>query len=189
MSAVKQNENPVSDSKYTYIHDLKYPAQAVDAHHIEVQGRGAKGIVLSILIAIICSHYFCTVLPKVQSSSYPLLCLLFGALLMKLFGRRRVVRESVVIMPTLGVQLETLCKSGKTIRRFVPADVILKPVLQECVTPVACYWNLSLLLRGEEELTLVFKEVRPPLKILIPIWKALCAVSGSCAGEPDSSMR
>lgn len=46
--------------------------------------------------------------------------------------------------------------SGKVIRHFVPIDKILKPVLLECVTPVTCYWNLSLLVRGEE-LVLVFK--------------------------------
>lgn len=36
---------------------------------------------------------------------------------------------------------------------------ILKPVLNECVTPVTCYWSLSLIVRGEEELTLVFKVI------------------------------
>lgn len=47
--------------------------------------------------------------------------------------------------------------SGKIIRRFVPMDKILKPVLLECVTPVTCYWSLSFIVRGEAELVLVFK--------------------------------
>jgi phosphatidylinositol glycan class H protein len=47
--------------------------------------------------------------------------------------------------------------SGKIIRRFVPIDKILKPALLECVTPVTCYWSLSLIVREEAELMLVFK--------------------------------
>lgn len=47
--------------------------------------------------------------------------------------------------------------SGKVFREFVPVDKILKPVLLECVTPVTCYWSLSLIIRGEEELKSVFK--------------------------------
>lgn len=46
---------------------------------------------------------------------------------------------------------------GRTIHRFIPIDKILKPVLSECVTPVTCYWSLSLIVREEEELVLVFK--------------------------------
>ncbi|OWM68329.1 hypothetical protein CDL15_Pgr004811 [Punica granatum] len=90
--------------------------------------------------------------------------------------------ESVLIMPTFGVQLETHYRSGRIIRRFVPMGKILKPVLQECVTPVTCYWCLSLLLRDEEQLMLVFKEIRSPLKMLIPIWKALCAAADEGGG-------
>lgn len=116
-----------------------------------------------------------------------------------------------------------LC-SGKTVSRFIPIGKILKPLLVECVTPITCYWSLSLFLRGEEQLTLVFKvilqyivreknfcrqlwetiksyqllnlgilllaiviefnilfvqELRPPLKMLVPIWKALCAAIGT----------
>lgn len=49
--------------------------------------------------------------------------------------------------------------SGKVIRRFVPVDKILKPVLLECLTPVTCYWSLSLIVKGEDELLLVFKVI------------------------------
>ncbi|RXI06334.1 hypothetical protein DVH24_018376 [Malus domestica] len=115
--------------------------------------------------------------------------------------------ESIMVMPAFGVQLEThyvryllslfvLCVlslltkssvriypfyhcSGKIIRRFVPMDKILKPVVLECVTPVTCYWSLSFIVHGEAELVLVFKELRPPMKMLVPIWKALCAATGT----------
>lgn len=43
--------------------------------------------------------------------------------------------------------------------------------------------SLSLFLRGEKQLTLLFKELRPSLKMLVPIWKALCAVIGTDQSE------
>ncbi|XP_011100476.1 uncharacterized protein LOC105178658 isoform X2 [Sesamum indicum] len=89
--------------------------------------------------------------------------------------RKQVEKGSVIILPAFGVQLETIYRSGRTVRRFVPIGKILKPVLNECVTPVTCYWSLSLILRGEEELLLVFKELYPPVSMLVPIWKALSA--------------
>lgn len=53
--------------------------------------------------------------------------------------------------------MDFACYSGKVDRFFVPIDKILKPVLLECVTPVTCYWTLSLIVRGESEMVLVFK--------------------------------
>ena len=47
--------------------------------------------------------------------------------------------------------------SGRVDHRFVPIGKILKPLINECVTPVTCYWSLALLLRDEEELLLVFQ--------------------------------
>ncbi|KAF7829058.1 uncharacterized protein G2W53_020222 [Senna tora] len=122
----------ISNAKYTYVHDQKYPLEAVDIHHIVV---------------------FC------------FKCLLLDIVLVKLLlwkpiakGRTYgALKESVVIMPAFGVQLETHYRSGKVIRCFVPIDKILKPVLLECVTPVTCYWTLSLIVRGESELVLIFK--------------------------------
>ncbi|CAL5373560.1 unnamed protein product [Camellia sinensis] len=77
---------------------------------------------------------------------------------------------SIIIMPAFGVQLEThysRCQTGerkscgRIIHRFIPIEKILKPVLNECVTPVTRYWNLSLIVREEEELELVFKGTSP----------------------------
>ncbi|EEF52491.1 conserved hypothetical protein [Ricinus communis] len=104
---------------------------------------------------------------------------LLVAILVKFLFLMPVAKESVIVMPAFGVQLETHYMSGRIDRRFIPIGKILKPVLLECVTPVTCYWSLSLILHGETELTLVFKELRPPVKMLVPIWKALCSASGS----------
>ncbi|KAL4313880.1 hypothetical protein AHAS_Ahas15G0029300 [Arachis hypogaea] len=103
--------------------------------------------------------------------------LLFDIFLVKLLLRKPVKKESVVIMPAFGVQLETHYMSGKIVRCFVPIDKILKPVLVECVTPVTCYWTLSLMIRGESEMVLVFKSLHPPVKMLVHVWKALCAAT------------
>jgi phosphatidylinositol glycan class H protein len=54
--------------------------------------------------------------------------------------------------------------SGAVDRRFIPIGKILKPLLNECVTPVTCYWSLVLLLRDEEELKLVFQ-----VKVYMPL--------------------
>ncbi|CAL5371404.1 unnamed protein product [Camellia sinensis] len=87
--------------------------------------------------------------------------------------QRHSLKESIIIMPAFGVQLEThysRCQTGerkswfndgRIIHRFIPIEKILKPVLNECVTPVTRYWNLSLIVREEEELELVFKGTSP----------------------------
>ncbi|CAL1388076.1 unnamed protein product [Linum trigynum] len=106
--------------------------------------------------------------------------LLLSSSLLKLGIGKSVVKESVLIMPNFGVQLETHYRSGRISRHFVPVSKILKPLLLEHVSPVTCYWVLSLILLKEEELTPVFKELHLPLKMLVPIWKALC---GSGSGD------
>lgn len=102
-----------------------------------------------------------------------------GGIIIQEVRDKLIIKESVVIIPAFGVQLETHYWSGRVVRRFVPIDKILKPLLNECVTPTTCYWCLALILRDEDELMLVFKELRPPLKMLAPIWKALCAATTS----------
>lgn len=171
-------ENSFAHRKYMYFHDQRYPHEAIDIHHIEVQSNAAKRVFLSLLGAIVVGNALYLVLTKEKSVTLLFSSFLLWAFLRKLLLGKPVKKESVVIMPTLGIQLETLYISGRITRQFVPVSKILKPVLQECVTPVTCYWSLSLVLREEEELTPVFKELRPPLKMLIPVWKALCAATG-----------
>ncbi|KAM1836249.1 hypothetical protein ACFX14_018200 [Malus domestica] len=168
----------ITSSKYTYLHDCKWPCEAVDVHHIIVKKSGAKGFFRYFFSLVILATAFYLFLVKEKSVVIVLWGLLLNAFLVKLL-QKSVEKESVVIMPAFGVQLETHYASGKVIRRFVPMDKILKPVLLECVTPVTCYWSLSLIVHGEAELVLVFKDLRPPMKMLVPIWKALCAATGT----------
>ncbi|PIN15801.1 GPI-GlcNAc transferase complex, PIG-H component [Handroanthus impetiginosus] len=167
----------ITKGRCTYVHDVKKgPPEAIDVHHIIAARKGVGCLMFctySLLFAITCF----LVLQLLQDK--PLTSVLWSfalaAFLLRQFLRKRVEKESVIILPAFGVQLETVYRSGKIVRDFVPIGKILKPVLNECVTPVTCYWSLSLILRGEEELLLVFKELYPPVTMLVPIWKALCA--------------
>ncbi|XP_004512272.1 uncharacterized protein [Cicer arietinum] len=170
-------EFSISNARYTYVHDQKYPSEDVDIHHIVLKRSGAKYfcVYASALLVLACAIYLYLLQEKSVSVVY--YSLLFDIFLVKLLLRNPVNKESVVIMPAFGVQLETHYMSGKVIRCFVPIDKILKPVLLECVTPVTCYWTLSLIVREESEMVLVFKNLRPPVKMLVHVWKALCAAT------------
>ncbi|XP_022741006.1 uncharacterized protein LOC111292741 isoform X2 [Durio zibethinus] len=167
----------IANSRYSYINEGEWPSGSVDIHNIIVRKSFVKSFFVPILVFVlllpIASYFF-----SFKENSATLLLwsfLLSGLLVILLLLWKPVDKESVIIMPAFGVQLETHYSSGRIIRRFIPAGEILKPVLLECVTPVTCYWSLSLLVRGKEELMLVFKELRPPTKMLLPVWKALCA--------------
>ncbi|KAM1587635.1 hypothetical protein ACFX1X_027103 [Malus domestica] len=168
----------ITNSRYTYLHDRRRPCEAVDVHHIIVRKSGAKGLFVYLFAVVILATAFYVFFVKEKSVIIVLWSLLLDAFLVKLL-QKSVEKESIMVMPAFGVQLETHYVSGKIIRRFVPMDKILKPVVLECVTPVTCYWSLSFIVHGEAELVLVFKELRPPMKMLVPIWKALCAATGT----------
>uniref|UniRef100_A0A0E0PI09 Phosphatidylinositol N-acetylglucosaminyltransferase subunit H conserved domain-containing protein n=1 Tax=Oryza rufipogon TaxID=4529 RepID=A0A0E0PI09_ORYRU len=153
----------------------------------------------------VCQRDFYLIFQECPSENYPVPYLMeglstgsvwsiaFGILVAKCLQYKPVKKESVVIMPTFGVQLEIHFWSGRVHRRFVPIGKILKPLLNECVTPVTCYWSLALLLRDEEELRLVFQKSHPPVKMLVPVWKALCKFlnsgcqTSSAVSEPNRS--
>lgn len=173
-------EKSIANSRYIYIHETgKWPSQTLDLHHVVARkSRLWNGVAcLSGLVLLLSTYY--SFVGKGESLYVPLLYVVIGTLFIMLSRWTLVEKESVVIIPAFGVQLETHYRSGRSVRRFVPIDKILKPLLNECVTPVTCYWSLALILREEDELMLVFKELRPPLKMLAPIWKALCAATDS----------
>ncbi|KAB1208361.1 hypothetical protein CJ030_MR7G023890 [Morella rubra] len=169
----------ISNKRYTYIHDNKWGSEAADMHHIVVRKSRTKGFLVYLSALLVLANAFHLFLVKDGSIAITFWTFGLNVVLVKLLLQKPVEKESVIVMPAFGVQLETHYASGKIIRRFVPIDRILKPVLLECVTPVTCYWSLSFIVRGEAKLMLVFKELRPPVKMLVPIWKALCAATGS----------
>ncbi|KAG2241045.1 hypothetical protein Bca52824_090332 [Brassica carinata] len=155
----------LSNKRYTYIHESESVLRrgAIDIHHVIINRSRSTGYARRMGLA-----FFLVILGVVNDTTIQLSwsCLLSGFFVM-IQSRKLVKKESVIIMPTFGIQLETQYLSGKTVSRFIPIGKILKPVLVECVTPVTCY----------------IRELRPSLKMLVPIWKALCAVIGTDQSE------
>lgn len=166
------------NGKYSYSHrGQKELSHSIDIHDISVPKR--KGLVLfsylGTLLFLASSCYLILVKDKLPSS--PIWSIFVVIIFAKFLQYKLVQKESVLIIPGFGVQLETHYLSGRISRRFVPMGKILRPVLNECVTPVTCYWSLAFILRGEEQLLLVFQELQPPLAMLVPVWKALCTAT------------
>lgn len=173
-------EKSIVNSRYMYIHETgKWPSQTqtVDIHHL-FRRKNRRWIILACFSAVLLLNAFYLLIGQDILVSV-LLYMIIGVAIIRLLRNKFVEKESVVIIPAFGVQFETHYRSGRAVRRFVPIDKILKPILNECVTPVTCYWSLALILREEDELMLVFKTLQPPLKMLLPIWKALCAATVS----------
>ncbi|XP_043811206.1 uncharacterized protein LOC110611988 isoform X2 [Manihot esculenta] len=156
-----------SNRRFTYTHDHKWPSEEIDVHHIIVRKRNTKGFLVCISAFVLLVNGLLLFLVKDISVGILSWSFFLTAILIKLMFWKSVVKESVVVMPAFGVQLETHYVSGRIARRFVPIGKILKPVLLECVTPITCYWSLSLILRGEADLMLVFKVCNFSLKIVI----------------------
>lgn len=152
-------------------------SRIITRHHIIAKRKWVPEF-LAWSTVIVLMTFICTLLlpiPAVaQGSSLigtVLLCVLSAAVI----HGNSIEEETVVVMPTLGVQLETCYKSGKVSRRFVPIGDILAAVINEAVTPFTCYSYLALVLRDERKLALVFQGLRPPLDMLVPTWKSLCS--------------
>ncbi|XP_062102787.1 uncharacterized protein LOC133812948 [Humulus lupulus] len=174
-----------SISSYSYLCDCK---TSFERHHILPPSTNTLTLTLNHFLRLLLLLPFIAFFFFNVSLNSPIFIVLWSLLLLlKLLLGNPIRKESVVLMPAFGVQLETHYASGRVSRQFIPVDKILKPVLLECVTPLTCYWNLSLIVRGEAQLISVFKVLRPPAKMLVPIWKALCAGTIDDDKEESSS--
>lgn len=167
---------------YTYKHHC---SMGVDVHEVFVKKSRLRIVLSYIGIVFLLVNVSQPLLAKESLSLGSVWNIIFAVLVAKCLQYKPVKKESVVIMPAFGVQLEIHFWSGRVDRRFVPIGKILKPLINECVTPVTCYWSLALLLRDEEELLLVFQKSHPPVKILVPVWKALCTLTNSKCPSPS----
>ncbi|KAF4377658.1 hypothetical protein G4B88_006938 [Cannabis sativa] len=179
-----------SSSSYTYLTDCKSSFQI---HNILPPSSNPLTLTLNHFLLLLLLLLFSPFIAffffnlKLDTPS-PIFILPWSLLLLlKLLLGNPIHKESVILMPAFGVQIETHYTRGRVSRRFIAVDKILKPVLLECVTPATCYWNLSLIVQGEQQLISVFKVLRPPAKMLVPIWKALCAVTTDNDKEEESS--
>lgn len=178
----KEQKHP----QYQYVCDLHeepgFPLR--HTHRIFVKQRGLRRRIRLGIFLITCSIFGSLLFSFVKKGQGVPWILVVGALLYLQRQRCGVEQEAVVVMPTLGVQLETIYNSKTIKRRFVPLHRILWPVINEAVTPTTCYSYLALLLREDSRLTLTFLHVRPPLSMLLPIWAALC----TAVGHPPRSL-
>ncbi|KAI3949712.1 hypothetical protein MKX01_040929 [Papaver californicum] len=167
----------ISNKRHSYYHDDQTGScNAVDSHHIVVKQSTMKGFLLYLTILLLLANTVPLILLQETPGVLFYWINLLGIVVVKSLHWNPIKKESVLIMPGLGVQLATHFGSGRVVHRFVPSGGVLKPVLSECVTPVTCYWSLGLIVRGEAELLL---KLRPPVKMLVCVQKALCSASDS----------
>lgn len=69
----------ISDKRYTYIHDSKWPSEAADVHNIVVRKSGAKGFLVYLSALLILVNGFHLFLVKVCS------CFFFHLLSLRFF--------------------------------------------------------------------------------------------------------
>ncbi|KAF3530621.1 hypothetical protein DY000_02036489 [Brassica cretica] len=160
----------LSNKRYTYIHESESVLRrgAIDIHHVIINRSRSTGYARRMGLA-----FFLVILGVDNPVVLELSVKWFLCFDTKSEASKESCSESVIIMPTFGIQLETQYLR-KTVSRFIPIGKILKPVLVECVTPVTCYIRVSLYF---------CEELRPPLKMLVPILKELCAVIGTDQSE------
>ncbi|VFQ70131.1 unnamed protein product [Cuscuta campestris] len=104
----------ITIGRYEYVHDVgKWPIEAIDAYHVMLSGSTLlkASILFSFLIFLLPSAvYICSILVHVRSISALFYSLLIGAFLIGMY-LKLVVRESVIILPAFGVQIETRYRS------------------------------------------------------------------------------
>ncbi|XP_062230858.1 uncharacterized protein LOC133928521 isoform X1 [Phragmites australis] len=166
----QEQKGETSSGVYTYKHHCE---TGVDIHEIFVKKSRSQVLLSYIGIVFLLANVCHSLLEKERLCLGSIWNITFAILFARCLRYKPVRKESVVIMPAFGVQLEIHFWSGRVDRHFVPIGKIMKTLLNECVTPVTCYWSLALLLRDEDEL-LVFQKFRPPVKMLVPVWKVLC---------------
>ncbi|XP_078151210.1 uncharacterized protein LOC144546537 [Carex rostrata] len=154
--------------------DANAPNKEVDLHDVFVERSKIRVFFSYIGQTFLLANILLLPFGKEKLSIGSFWRLFLGVVFAMIFRYKAIKKESVVIMPSFGVQLETHFWSGRIDRKFIPMGKIIKPVLNECVTPITCYWSLALILHDEDQLTLIFQKSRPPLKILVPVWRALC---------------
>jgi len=80
---------------------------------------------------------------------------------------RATASETLLLLPHLGLQVESLSVLGAARRRFEPLERIAAVVINEAVTTTCVYFYLAVALRGEGRLLLPFAALRPRLNELL----------------------
>ncbi|KAL2642646.1 hypothetical protein R1flu_010233 [Riccia fluitans] len=158
--------------------------EGLRTHRISVK-TSERSLDVFMLVVMAC---FCASLAFFPSYNFgsSLIITMLGISLSMWAKRNRVEQEAVVVMPTLGIQLETVYCSKKVDRRFVALDKIVTPVISEAVTPVTSYFYLALILREENDLLLTFLHLRPSLNMILPVWRSIHEALGTKISSAES---
>ncbi|XP_057492350.1 uncharacterized protein LOC130777928 isoform X2 [Actinidia eriantha] len=102
------SDSCIANGRYKYIHDdHKDSIEAIDAHHVVVRTSNSRVFFVGLSALLLTATAVSLSLLKEKSFLILLWSLLLSALLVKLFLRKPVEKESIIIMSALGVQLET----------------------------------------------------------------------------------
>lgn len=94
--------------------------------------------------------------------------------------------ESLLLLPHLGLQLETRECGGRVRRRFVAAERVLAVAVNENVSTTRVHFYLLIAVRGESRLLLPFAELLPRLPELTIIYRELLEKLPSSPTWPHS---
>ncbi|XP_069149441.1 uncharacterized protein [Solanum lycopersicum] len=98
----------IAVGKYTYVHEVgKGPPEAIDAHHIVVRRSREKGFNLCLFTLLLFAYPTFLLFRQGKLDTLHIWSLFIMTLLMRLFLKKPVKKESILILPAFGVQLET----------------------------------------------------------------------------------
>ena len=91
---------------------------------------------------------------------------------------RLAAAESVLLLPHLGLQVETRECGGWVRRQFVDAARVEAVVINESVSTTCVHFYLAVALRGEPRLLLLFAELQPRLEAIAGVYHEAAAALG-----------
>ena len=112
------------------------------------------------------------------------LCLTFMAVLCQKFVGSKIVREKLIIIKGLGIQLESEALQGTVVsRRFVDINRVRDIVINEYLTMFDIGQYLAVIVEKEQKLLLPFANSKLTFKELIPLYRAAKKVLGPSFGS------
>jgi len=82
-----------------------------------------------------------------------------------------VMEEALTVMRGLGIQLETVYRSGKAVQHFIEKKQIKDVIINEGIKSykIVCY--ICILVEGQDKMTIAFHNLLPKLELLIPVFR------------------
>ncbi|TNV82633.1 hypothetical protein FGO68_gene868 [Halteria grandinella] len=117
----------------------------------------------------------------------PLIYIAAVAQLCQMLVGSKIVRERLVIIQNLGVQLESETIKGSVARRFIDSGRVRDIVINEYLTQFDIGEYIAVIVEKEKSLIIPFKNCKLKLKELIPIYQAAKRLIGPSPGATFQS--